>query len=146
MFAPKSILVPTDFSEYADRALKEAVDIAVQNKSRIYLFHVVDKLQPCVVDYCIKDEVLMAVEKESIRVSQEKMQKEVARIAKEQQLDIVFDIKTGVPYEEILKEQQDKKADLIVIASHGRTGLLHLLGSVADKVMRSAKCPVLLVH
>ena len=70
----------------------------------------------------------------------------MAKIAKDQKLDIAFDIKTGVPYEEILKEQQEKKADLIVIASHGRTGLLHHLGSVADKVMRSAKCPVLLVH
>ena len=146
MFAPTNILVPTDFSEFSDRALKEAVDIAVQNKSRINLLHVVDKLQPCAVDYCIKEEVLMAVEKESIRASQEKMEKEVARIAKEQKLDIVFDIKTGVPYEEILKEQQNKKADLIVIASHGRTGLLHHMGSVADKVMRSAKCPVLLVR
>ena len=98
MFAPKNILVPTDFSEFSDRALKEAVDIAVQNKSRINLLHVVDKLQPCAVDYCIKEEVLMAVEKESIRASQEKMQKEVAKIAKEQKLDIVFDIKIGNPY------------------------------------------------
>jgi universal stress protein A len=146
MFAPKNILVPTDFSEFSDRALKEAVDIAVQNKSKINLLHVVDKLQPCAVDYCIKEEVMMAVEKESIRASQEKMQKEVARITKDQKLDIVFDVKTGVPYQEILKEQQDKKADLIVIASHGRTGLLHHMGSVADKVMRSAKCPVLLVQ
>lgn len=146
MFTPKNILVPTDFSEYSDHALREAVDIAVQNKARINLLHVVDRLQPCSVDYCIKEEVLLAVEKESIRASQEKMQKEVARIAKDQKLDIAFDVKTGVPYEEILKEQQDKKADLIVIASHGRTGLLHHLGSVADKVMRGAKCPVLLVH
>jgi nucleotide-binding universal stress UspA family protein len=146
MFAPKSILVPTDFSEYSDRALKEAVDIAVQNNSKIYLLHVVDKLQPCAVDYCIKEEVLIAVEKESIRAAQEKMQKEVDRIAKEKKLDIVYDIKTGVPWEEILKEQSERKNDLIVIASHGRTGLLHHLGSVADKVMRSAKCPVLLVR
>ena len=88
----------------------------------------------------------MAVEKESIRASQEKMQKEVARIAKEQKLDIAFNVKTGVPYEEIIKEQMDKKADLIVIASHGRTGLLHHLGGVADKVIRSAQCPVFLAR
>ncbi|MCX5834884.1 MAG: universal stress protein [Deltaproteobacteria bacterium] len=146
MFAPKSILVPTDFSEHSDRALKDAVDIAIQNKSRINLLHVVDKLQPWIVDYCIKEEVLMAVEKESIRVSREKMEKEVSRIAKEQKLDIAFNVKTGVPYEEIIKEQQNKKADLIVIASHGRTGLLHHMGSVADKVIRSAQCPVFLAR
>jgi len=45
MFAPKAILVPTDFSEYSDRAVKEAVDIATQNNAKIYLLHVVDKLQ-----------------------------------------------------------------------------------------------------
>jgi nucleotide-binding universal stress UspA family protein len=49
--------------------------------------------------------------------------------------------------EEILKEQQSKKMDLIVIASHGKTGLLsHLIGSVAEKVARGAKCPVMLVR
>jgi nucleotide-binding universal stress UspA family protein len=60
---------------------------------------------------------------------------------------VVFDVRSGIPYEEILKEQQERKADLIVIASHGRTGLLKsLIGSVAERVMREAKCPVLLVR
>jgi nucleotide-binding universal stress UspA family protein len=51
----------------------------------------------------------------------------------------------GDTYETILKEQQNKRIDLIVIASRGKKGLIHHLGSVADKVMRGAKCPVLLV-
>ena len=56
MFAPKKILVPTDFSVYADNALKQAIDIAKQNKAKIYLFHVIDDgFQQCAVDYCIDE-------------------------------------------------------------------------------------------
>ncbi|HEX9157287.1 MAG TPA: universal stress protein, partial [Syntrophales bacterium] len=65
MFAPKAILVPTDFSEYSDRAIKEAVDIAAQNNSKIYLLHVVDKLQQCAIDYCIPVETMMKVQSDS---------------------------------------------------------------------------------
>ncbi|MBK7550265.1 MAG: universal stress protein [Syntrophaceae bacterium] len=53
MFTPKSILVPTDFSEHSDRAVRQAVDIAEQHNSKIYLLHVVDRLQQCAIDYCI---------------------------------------------------------------------------------------------
>jgi nucleotide-binding universal stress UspA family protein len=56
-------------------------------------------------------------------------------------------VKKGTPYEEILKDQMEKNIDLIVIASHGTTGLLnYFMGSVADKVTKGAKCPVLLLR
>ena len=147
MFAPKAILVPTDFSEYSDRAVKEAVDIAAQNNAKIYLLHVVDKLQQCAIDYCIPIETMMKVQSDSEKEASKKMQEEVDKIMKAKKIDVVFDVRSGIPYEEILKEQQERKADLIVIASHGRTGLLKsLIGSVAERVMREAKCPVLLVR
>ncbi len=147
MFTPKSILVPTDFSEFSDRAVRQAVDVAEQNNAKIYLLHVVDKLQQCAVDYCIPLETMMKVQSDSEKEAVRKMQEEVNRIVKEKKLDVSFDVKAGVPYEEILKEQQERKADLIVIASHGRTGILkNLIGSVAERVMREAKCPVLLVR
>ena len=146
MFAPKNILVPTDFSEHSDRALKQAVDLAVQHQAKIYLLHVVEGIQQCAIDYCLKEEVVRRVELDSAEASRKKMKEEIDRISKQRGVDIVFDIKIGNPYETILKEQEDKKADLIVIASHGKTGLMkHLIGSVAEKVVRSAKCPVLLV-
>jgi nucleotide-binding universal stress UspA family protein len=147
MFAPKSILVPTDFSDYSDRAVKQAVDIAEQNNAKIFLLHVVDKLQQCAIDYCIPLETMMKVQSDSEKEAAKKMQEEADRILKTKKIDLVFDVKSGTPYEEILKEQQERKADLIVIASHGRTGLLKtLIGSVAERVMREAKCPVLLVR
>ncbi|MCK9197324.1 MAG: universal stress protein, partial [Syntrophales bacterium] len=67
-------------------------------------------------------------------------------IGEAKKLKIVFDVKNGNPAEVILTEQQEKKIDLIVIASHGKTGLMkQLMGSVADKVVKGAKCPVIVV-
>lgn len=147
MFAPKSILVPTDFSEYSDRAIKQAVDIAEQNNAKIYLLHVVDRLQQCAIDYCIPVETMMKVQSDSEKEASRKMQDEAKKITQAKKIDVTFDVKSGVPFEEILKEQQERNADLIVIASHGRTGILkNLIGSVAERVMREAKCPVLLVR
>ena len=71
----------------------------------------------------------------------------INKVFKSKDVEVVSDVKKGTPLEEILKEQQSKKMDLIVIASHGKTGLLsHLIGSVAEKVARGAKCPVMLVR
>ena len=149
MFAPKKILVPTDFSVYADNALKQAIDIARQNKSKIYLFHVIDDgFQQCVIDYCLDEETLQNNYKDSIKNATDKMQQEARKITEDQSgIEIVFDTVRGIPYEEILKEQEAKGIDLIVIASHGKIGILkNLLGGVVDKVMKRAKCQVLLVR
>lgn len=143
MFAPKNILVPTDFSNYSDKAIKKAVEIASQHKSKIYVLHVVDEIMQCAVDYCLDVSVVKQVEKQSLKFAQEKLRKMVKALPKG--IQVAVDIKMGDTYETILKEQQRKRIDLIVIASRGRKGLIHHLGSIADKVMRGAKCPVLLV-
>jgi nucleotide-binding universal stress UspA family protein len=145
MFAPKNILVPTDFSEYSDKALKKAVDIALQHKSKIYVLHVVDEVVQCAVDYCLDISLVKQVEKQSLGFAREKLQKEVEKFAQSKGIQIIVDVKMGDTYETILKEQKDKRIDLIVIASRGKKGLIHHLGSIADKVMRGAKCPVMLV-
>ncbi len=149
MFAPKKILVPTDFSVYADNALKQAVDIAKQNKSKIYLFHVIDDgFQQCSVDYCLNEGDVQKIYKDSINNAKDKLQQEAKKITDSPSgIEIVFDTVRGIPYEEILKEQEAKGIDLIVIASHGKTGILkNLLGGVVDKIVKRAKCQVLLVR
>jgi nucleotide-binding universal stress UspA family protein len=147
MFAPKKILVPTDFSKFSDKALKQAVDIATQYNSTIYLVHVTGIMKQCSADYCIDQATMDQIEKNGIESSQDMLQKQVKRAVKAKDVHIISEVKEGVPYEEIVKEQEAKKVDLIVIASHGRTGLLsHLIGSVAEKVARSATCLVLLVR
>jgi nucleotide-binding universal stress UspA family protein len=147
MFAPKKILVPTDFSKFSDDALKQAYDIAKQYKAKIYLLHVIEVVQTCAVDYCFDDQTIKALNKKSIEFSEDMMQKQIKKVVKAKDVEVISNVKQGTPYEEILKEQQSKKMELIVIASHGRTGLLgHLIGSVAEKVARGAKCPVLLLR
>jgi universal stress protein A len=149
MFAPKKILVPTDFSVYADNALKQAIDIAKQNNAKIYLFHVIDDgFQQCTVDYCLNEGDVQRILTESMKSAQEKLQQEAKKVVDNNSgIEIVYDTIRGIPYEEIIREQEEKGIDLIVIASHGKTGILkNLLGGVADKVMKRAKCPVLLVR
>ena len=147
MFAPKKILVPTDFSKYSDAALKKAIDMAGRHDAKIYLLHVIDKgLQDCAIDYCLDFKVIEAIKKNSLIEAKTKLKKEVDEIARKKKVKITFDIKRGFPAESILSEQKAKKIDLIVIASHGRTGLLkQMIGSVADKVVKGASCPVMVI-
>ena len=146
MFAPKNILVPTDFSEFSEKAVLAAEELARRFNARLHVLHVVEMLpQLCSDPYCVDPMVIQQVEEESFRGAQKKLEAEVARLTSIG-LDAEMNVRQGTPYREILGEQQDKQIDLIVIASHGRSGLLsHLIGSVADRVSRSAHCPVLLI-
>lgn len=147
MFAPKTILVPTDFSEFSDKALQQAIDIAKQHRAEIYLFHVIGIIRQCAMDYCVDNRVVEEMEKNTADASKEMMQAQIDKFPEAKSIEIITDIRKGTPYEEILEEQVKRKADLIVIASHGRTGLMHyLMGSVAEKVVVGAKCSVLLVR
>ncbi|MGA3085725.1 MAG: universal stress protein [Thermodesulfobacteriota bacterium] len=147
MFSPKSILVPTDFSEFSDKALQQAIDIAKQFKGKVYLLHVVGIVIQCAVDYCLDVQTVNEVEQKSINSAKKMAEEQLAKFPDSKLIDISIDIRKGTTYEEILKDEQGKKIDLIVIASHGKTGLRHyLIGSVAEKVVRSAKGPVLLVR
>lgn len=143
----KKILVPTDFSEYSDAALKYAIDLAKQGGGKIYLLHVVHVVQACAVDYCFDQATLDMLEKKSSSSADDMMKRQLELFPDAKSIDITTDVRQGMPYEEILNEQQAKDIDLIVMSSHGKTGLLgHLLGSVAEKVMKKASCPVLLVR
>ena len=147
MFAPKQILVPTDFSTYSDKSLKEAIDIAKQHGSTIHLLHVINILHQCSVDYCIDSKVVAELEKQSTERATKMMAEETDKFPEAKAITIIPEIRKGTPYEEILKNQKEKNIDLIVIASHGTTGLLHyFMGSIAEKVTKGAKCPVLLMR
>jgi len=147
MFSPKSLLVPTDFSEYSDQAFRKALDIARLHNSSIILQHVIDgSIQQSMADYCFDIKVVERVVNESIIASHEKLKELIKRFPEAKEVKIITDVRRGVPYEEILKNQQEQEIDLIVISSHGRTGLKKLLiGSVTEKVIRGAGCSVLLV-
>jgi universal stress protein A len=148
MFAPKSILVPTDFSEHSDKAIRQAADIAEQNDSKIYLLHVVGWPQEF-ANYTISiaGETIKTIVDESVKAATKSMQAEVDKLSKTRKIAVTYDVKVGVPHQQILKEQDERKIDLIVMGSHGRSEMTKLLvGSVADRVLHGAKCPVLLVR
>jgi nucleotide-binding universal stress UspA family protein len=95
----------------------------------------------------LDDQTVRTLDEKSLEFSEKMIRKQINKVFKSKDVEVVSDVKKGTPLEEILKEQQSKKMDLIVIASHGKTGLLsHLIGSVAEKVARGAKCPVLLLR
>ena len=146
MFTAKNILVPTDFTEFSDRAIQAGVEIALQNHGKLHLLHVVDKVQQCTVDYCIAqadvEKIQSDIDEEAIR----KMHEETGKIPDADKLEVIYDVKTGTPYEEILKEQRDFDSDLIIIAPHDGEGFLKRITGIVEHVTRDAKCPVLLVH
>lgn len=147
MFAPKRILVPTDFSDYSDEALKQALELAKQYNSKVYLLHVANPVTQCTADYCLDVETFKKAEENAMIQAREMMQKELQKFPEFQEIEIISDIREGEPVKEILKEQEEKGVDLIVMPSHGRTGMLkRLMGQISEKVMEEAKSPVLLVR
>jgi universal stress protein A len=144
VFQPRKILVPTDFSEDSDLAFRMALSIAVNYQARIFLLHVISKQD--LADYCLDQNIVDRVLNESIVFSNEKLQEVIDKNRQSGNIKVIPDVRKGQPYEEILNEASERKIDLIVIASHGKTGLQkYFIGSVTEKVMKEAKCPVLLI-
>jgi nucleotide-binding universal stress UspA family protein len=140
------ILVPTDFSKWSQNALTYAVAFAEKFGAEIHLLHVVQDLA-----LFIPEAVMMAppmappVEQfvTAARAALERVVRELALPA----LPIHPEVAEGVPFDEIIRCAREKDVDLIVMGTHGHTGLAHmLLGSVAEKVVRKAPCPVLTVR
>ncbi len=146
MLKPTKILVPTDFSEYSDKAFRQALDIAKQYNAKVFLLHVIhEEFHQCVVDYCLTEEQMDQMKNSMAARVQEEFQKQIAKFPQAKEVDVVTDVKQGIPYEAILKEEGDRGIDLIVIASLGRSGIAkYIIGSVARNVLKGAKCPVLL--
>ncbi len=146
MLMPTKILVPTDFSTYSDKALRQALDIAKQYKAKVYLFHAINPvIQQCVVDFCLSEEMMKEIETQATAFATDSLKKQLEKFPQAKEVEVYADIGKGVPYEAILNEAEDKGADLIVIASLGQSGISkYLIGSVARNVLRGSKCPVLL--
>lgn len=140
MIQIKRILVPVDFSEFSAKAVTYGLELARKFGAQLQLLHVVE-LVPIVFHegavYSTSDlaELIKAAEVE------------LAKVAHGETVDIVRHTVDGHPLVQILRHAKEHEVDLIVIGTHGRTGLAHLfLGSVAENVVRKAPCPVLTVH
>ena len=145
----KTILVPHDFSASANHAAALARDEAKHHNARVVLLHVVELPHQVTPDTVIVPDATGApitVRDYAVSSADEHLADLVARLAKDG-LAATSAVRVGVPVDEILRFADAEKADLIVIGTHGRTGLAHLLlGSVAERVVRGAKVPVLTVR
>ena len=147
----KHILVTTDFSEAADSAFeyaKEQLNLAGKEKNKITLLKVIDVVPPA----SIKFEYGLAI------ADKKGMLEKVYKHASEQMREIAKKHFAGLPvdtvvikpkkavYQEIIKFAETNNVSLIVMSTHGRTGVKHfLLGSVAERVVRRSPCPVMIV-
>ena len=141
----KTILFPTDFSQGARAAMDYAVSLAQDYKAKLILLYVIQDIS--IAEWYIPSSIsaadLVADMQKSASQEMEKWAAEVGgKVAGLETL-----IERGVPFVEIIRTAKERNADLLVIGTHGRTGIDHMLfGSTAEKVVRKSPCPVLTVR
>ena len=139
----KKILYPTDFSEASYEALKAANELALHFSTELYLVHVVSSLLKKLLR--ILAYVLSILEKMETAAKNSLQEVVKQRVSKELHTHQIV-LLGGAAYE-IIRIAEEEKVDLIVIATHGQTGWRHLVfGSVAEKVVQLAPCPVLTIR
>jgi len=142
----RSILLPTDFSECARHAVPFAAQLARLVGARVLCLHVVEPVVPAVGWTPIAEPLPVADVGEQLEDSAARELPRFARCKEFEGLDVEDVITRGDAAAEIVRVARERGADLIVISSHGRTGLGRILfGSTAESVVRHAHCPVLVV-
>ena len=140
----KTILCPIDFSEISAKALEYAFFLASHHQAELLLLHVVDHIHEFEHYQILVFTPTELVEKMK-KQAYEELNKLTEQIKKTIKVETV--VREGKAFVEIVQEAKEKDMDLIVMGSHGRTGISHMLmGSVAEKVVRKANCPVLIVR
>ncbi len=141
----KTILFPTDFSQGARAAMDHAATLARDYRARLILLYVIQDIS--IAEWYIPSTLSVTDLVDDMQKSAEKeMEKWGAEVAATVP-DVERLIVRGVPFVEIIRTAKERAADLIVIGTHGRTGIDHMLfGSTAEKVVRKASCPVLTVR
>jgi nucleotide-binding universal stress UspA family protein len=139
----KKILVPLDFSDCSKKALRYAVALARQFGAELVCLHVVE------IPYGA-GEAGMVVEMQTFRKNlQAESRRALAELVEAEAPDVtaMSRLRSGAPHHEIALAAQELEADLIVISTHGRTGLgRFFLGGTTERVVRHAPCPVLVVR
>ena len=140
MIAIKRVLIPTDFSETSTAAVNYGVDLAERYDASLHLVHVIEKSAiPPEPEFPLGIFEGQTVARERLVAVLNAAQRKAFRA------DVA--VKIGHPSLEIVRYAKEHDIDLIVMGTHGRSGVSHLLmGSVAEKVVRNAPCPVLTVR
>jgi len=136
------ILLPFDFSIHSKNALRYAVLMAKEFDASLHLVYVVEPtLYPA--DLGFGQVVLPEVEDDLVEEGEKQLLSIIKdHIGKDVQATSV--VRRGKPHQEILQEAEERKIDLIIVPTHGHTGVEHILfGSTAERIVRNAKCPVM---
>lgn len=146
MLSLKTILVPTDFSDASQAALEYARGLAEKFGASLHVLHVLEDLAAHAWTTEVYVAALPGVHEEMERQAQERLG---ALFTEEERgrFHVRSALRLGSPFVEIIRYARDEHADLIVMGTHGRGAIAHmLLGSVAERVVRKAACPVLTVR
>jgi nucleotide-binding universal stress UspA family protein len=141
----RRILWPTDFSPLAKAALPHAVGLAAGTGAELVLLHVL----PSLAAYAVPDlsGALSVSLQRNARVAAQRQIHRLEKQVKGPNFRTHTVLTEGVPFDQIVRAAKRLRCDLIVLATHGRTGLAHaIMGSVAENVVRRAPCPVLTVR
>jgi nucleotide-binding universal stress UspA family protein len=142
----RTILLPTDFSECGNSALVSATSLARKFNASILCLHVIEPIVPTVGYSGMTEPLPIADITEQLEDSAERELPKLAECEECSGIDVEEMIVHGEASSEIVRVAKERNVDLIVIASHGRTGLGRILfGSTAEAVVRHATCPVLVV-
>jgi nucleotide-binding universal stress UspA family protein len=147
------ILAPTDLSKYSGFALEWAAYLAQCMKAELVLLHVLTDEEGKIIEEVIGEGAVVQIPK---GIRQNVVEDRQKKLKDQYEMVVPRDIKAslkveqmtriGVPFLEIMKVAKEKEVDLIVMGTHGRTGLAHvLIGSVAEKVVHHAHCGVLTI-
>lgn len=143
MGAFDSLLLPTDFSDGSRQAAKYASELAGSFGAKIHAIHV---LEPLVLPPVLGEALPSSFHAQRESAAQQQFHDWLASVLGKD-MTASLTIKHGNPAEEIMQYALEHEIDLIVMGTHGRTGLTHALaGSVAERVVRDADCPVLTVR
>jgi nucleotide-binding universal stress UspA family protein len=142
----RHILVPIDFSKHSEVALSYAVALAEKFGAELLLLHVVQDLALFIPDAVAVAPPIAPPVEQFITAAREALER-VTQLNDLKSLTVHREVREGTPFYEIIRFAKEKTVDLIVMGTHGHTGLTHvLLGSVTEKVVRKAPCPVLTVR
>lgn len=148
MLVPTRILVPTDFSEFSGKALRQALDIANEYQAKVFLLHVVHEVMDFTgLDFINSEDMIRDFKGNEVVWAERGLKKQLESFPQTNDVEVETIVRRGVPYVEILKVGEEERIDLIVIASLGKSGIArYLIGSVARNVLKGSKCPVLLTR
>jgi nucleotide-binding universal stress UspA family protein len=141
----RCILVPIDFSDHSKNALRYAIPIAAQFGAALRLIYVIEPtIYPADLGF---GQVVMPGVEEELRSKSEDELKNLIETEIGDRVVAKSIVRMGKPHQEILKEAKEENADLIILATHGHTGVEQILfGSTAMRVVRLAECPVLTIR